>query len=198
MDTKSIKDLQILHELSRSEHINQRYLSKTLGMSSGLVNLYIKRLAQKGYIKIKGTNPRRLKYLITPRGIAEKTKLTYEFALASYKYFKTTTDEIKNKLGQIEKAGQTDLVMYGTGELAEMCLLLIEEFKLSVIAVVDEHAEGKRFHGLPIVPRDLLRSMKFDKILVAKMDGIKEATSFIKETGIKEEKVCWMLDVPSE
>ncbi len=87
MDQKSIKELEILHEISISEHVNQRHLSKKLGMAAGLVNLYMRRLAHKGYIKVSGINPRRLRYLITPRGIAEKTRLTYEFALMSYKYF---------------------------------------------------------------------------------------------------------------
>ena len=197
MDTKSIKDLQILHEVSRSEHVNQRYLSKKLGMSSGLVNLYVRRLAHKGHIKIKGANRRRLKYLITPRGIAEKTKLTYEFALASYKYFKSTTDEIKKKFGQMEEAGHTSVVVYGTGELAEMCLLLIKEFNIHVIAVVDDHAESNRFLDYPVVPRDVLRNLKFDKMIVAKMDEPDEVNSLVKEAGIEEEKVCWILDVPS-
>lgn len=198
MDNKAIKDLQILHEVSRSEHVNQRYLSKKLGMSSGLVNLYIKRLAKKGYIKIKGTNPRRLKYLITPRGIAEKTKLTYEFALTSYKYFKSTTDEIKKTLARIEETGQNNIVIYGTGELAEMCLLLVKEFNIHVVAIVDDHTESHRFQGYPIVPRDLLRNMKFDNMLVAKMERTEEVNSFMKEAGVKEERICWILDVPSE
>ncbi|MBW2638336.1 MAG: winged helix-turn-helix transcriptional regulator [Deltaproteobacteria bacterium] len=97
MDTKSIKELGILHEVSTSEHVSQRYLSKKLGMTSGLVNLYIKRLARKGYIKITGMNRRRLKYFLTPSGIAQKTRLTYEFAMISYKYLKNPNGGIKVK-----------------------------------------------------------------------------------------------------
>jgi predicted transcriptional regulator len=192
MDIKSVKDLQILHEVSRSEHVNQRYLSKKLGMSSGLVNLYIKRLAHKGYIKIKGTNPRRLKYLITPRGITEKTRLTYEFAVTSYKYFKSATDEIKKKLRKLEQAG-----VYGTGELAEMCLLLVKEFDIQVVAVVDDHAESSRFHGFPVVPRDVLRNLKFDKFIVAKMEGAEEVAFLAKDALVEEGKILWILDPPS-
>ena len=100
MDLKSIRELEILQEFSENEQINHRYLSKKLTISTGLVHLYIKRLVQKGYIKITGIKPRRLKYLLTPQGIAAKTKLTYEFTLSSYKYFKAASGDIRKKLAE--------------------------------------------------------------------------------------------------
>ena len=198
MDSKSIKELEILHELSKNEHVNQRLLSKRLGMASGLVNLYIKRLTHKGYIKIKGIKPRRLRYLITPRGIAEKSRLTYEFALISYKYLKGTTDEIKRKLSQLEKAGDTSVVVYGTEDLAEICLLLLKEFDIRVVAVIDHSPEIARFHDYPVVPKDILDSLIFDKILVAKMDARDDVNALVKECGIDPEKVCWLMEISPE
>ena len=198
MDPKAIKELQILDEVSKSEHVNQRYLSKKLGMASGLVNLYVKRLAHKGYIKIKGMNRRRLKYLITPQGIAEKTRLTYEFALISYKYFKNTTDEIKKKLGQMVEDGETDVVVYGIGELSEMCLLLAKEFDIQVVAVIGDDTEAARFLGCPIVPKDVLPNLRFDKIIIAEIDGHDEIESLVEGAGIDAGKVCWLLEVQTE
>ena len=198
MDPKAIKELQILDEVSKSEHVNQRYLSKKLGMASGLVNLYVKRLARKGFIKIKGINRRRLKYLITPSGIAEKTRLTYEFALISYKYFKNTTDEIKKKLGQMVEGGETDVVVYGLGELSEMCLLLAKELDIQVVAVVGDDAEAARFFGCPVVPKDVLPNLRFDKIIIAEIDDHDEIESLVKEAGIDAGKVCWLLEVQAK
>ena len=198
MDTKSIKELGILHEVSTSEHVSQRYLSKKLGMTSGLVNLYIKRLAHKGYIKITGMNRRRLKYFLTPSGIAQKTRLTYEFAMISYKYLKNATDDIRKKLGEIEEVDPTSAVVYGAGELADLCLLLIKEFNIQVVAVVDDHADSKRFLGYPVVPHDLLQSLEFDKMIIATVDTHGEVMSLINEVGIEEAKICWLLEVPPE
>ena len=196
MDNKSIKELEILHEVSKNEQINQRYLSKKLGMASGLVNLYVKRLARKGYIKITGMNRRRLRYLVTPRGIAEKTRLTYEFALISYKYFKGATDDIRHKLGELERSGQTNVVVFGTGELAEMCLLLINEFDLQIVAVVGDQTDGNRFMGHPVVPKDLLRNLRFDKLLIAEIDADDDANSLVNEMSIEPERVCRLLRFP--
>ena len=194
MDSQSIKELEILHEISKSERVNQRYLGEKLGMAPGLVNLYLKRLAHKAYIKIGGIKPRRLKYLITPRGLSEKTRLTYEFALISYKYLKNATDDIKKRLSEMENADQTSVVVYGAGELVELCLLLIKEFNIQVVAVVDDPAKGNRFHGYQAVPKDLLRSLKFDKLIIAEISGKEKARALVSELGIEADKVCWLLD----
>jgi len=195
VDKQTIKELEILHEVSKNEHINQQYLSKKLGMSSGLVHLYLKRLARKGYIKVTGIKPRRLKYLLTPRGIAEKTRLTFEFALISYKYFQNATDDIRKKLRELEEAGHTNVVLYGAGELAEMCLLLIKEFDIRVVAVVDDRPEAGRFHGYPVVPLEVLPNLKFDKLVVARMDGRDDAMSPLSKVGVETESICWLLEV---
>lgn len=197
MDQKSIKELEILHEVSKSEHVNQRHLSKKLGMAAGLVNLYMRRLARKGYIKISGIKPRRLKYLVTPKGIAEKTRLTYEFALISYKYFKSATDDIKQKIQQLEEAGLNDVVVYGTGELAELSLLLLKEFDINMIAFVDDDSEIKNFLEYPVVPRAVLSNLRFDRILIAQLDGHEEVKALLDEVGVGEERRCWLLDVPT-
>jgi hypothetical protein len=194
MDQKSIKELEILHEISKSEHVNQRHLSKKLGMAAGLVNLYMRRLARKGYIKIGGIKPRRLKYLVTPQGIAEKTRLTYEFALISYRYFKSATDDIKIKLSQLEQTGQKNVVIYGIGELSELCLLLLKEFDITVVAVVDDDCRTTRFLEHPVVPRDVLRNLRFDKVIIARLDSRPEVEKALAQVGVGEDKLCWLLD----
>jgi DNA-binding transcriptional regulator LsrR (DeoR family) len=195
MDPKAIKELEILHEVSINEHINQRHLSKKLGMAAGLVNMYLKRLAHKGFIKVSGIKPRRLKYLVTPKGIAEKSRLTYEFALISYKYYKSATDDIRKTLDQLEAAGQRDVVVYGTEELAELCLQIIKEFDLQVIGVVDDQVENTKFLGYPVIPAELLKNLKFDRLIVAKMDSAAEIESLVAEMGIESDKICKALEV---
>jgi DNA-binding transcriptional regulator LsrR (DeoR family) len=194
MDPKAIKELEILHEVSKNEHINQRHLSKKLGMAAGLVNIYLKRLTHKGYIKITGIKPRRLKYLVTPTGIAEKTRLTYEFALISYKYFKSATDDIRKELSAIAATDSAVAVVYGSGELAELCLQIIKELDIEVVGVVDDAIEGRKFQGYPVISSDLLPNLKFDKLIIAKIDAREEVLSLLKDAGIGQEKVCWLLD----
>ncbi len=52
----------------RGGSVTQRNLAKKLGIALGLTNLYLKRLARKGYIKLKTVPPKRIKYYLTLKG----------------------------------------------------------------------------------------------------------------------------------
>ena len=74
----SPRDLEILTAIGEGRPLSQRVLAQRLGVALGLTNLLLKRLARKGSIKIvefpkKPAARKRLRYLLTPKGIAEKT-----------------------------------------------------------------------------------------------------------------------------
>ena len=73
----SFRSLQLLEEISRDESVSQRDLSKRLGIAVGLVNSYVKNLITKGFVRVTSFPKNRYKYLLTSKGIAEKTRLTY-------------------------------------------------------------------------------------------------------------------------
>src|SRR3954465_13543435 len=79
MDIEAHRDLKLLEAVERDWRVTQRSLASTLGIAPGLTNVYLKRLVRKGYIKCVNVQSNRISYLITPRGIAEKARLTYEF-----------------------------------------------------------------------------------------------------------------------
>jgi predicted transcriptional regulator len=78
----------LLAEVERDGAVTQRSLSTKLGVALGLTNLYLKRLAQRGYIKITTIPSHRVRYLLTPQGFAEKSRLAYlymEYSLSHYR-----------------------------------------------------------------------------------------------------------------
>ena len=77
MDNQDIRTLKLLEEIENGHVPSQRDLAKTLNVSLGLVNSFIKRLAHKGYFKITTIPKNRVKYILTPKGAAEKARLTY-------------------------------------------------------------------------------------------------------------------------
>ena len=70
---------RLLEAVEQDSRVTQRSLATQLGIALGLTNIYLKRLVRKGYIKCVNVQSNRITYLITPRGIAEKARLTYEF-----------------------------------------------------------------------------------------------------------------------
>ena len=81
------KELEILERISRSKTtIRQRDLARIIGLSLGMTNSILKRLAKKGLLKIKKVNNRNIQYVVSPKGMEA-------IAGRSYRYFKRT---IKN------------------------------------------------------------------------------------------------------
>jgi len=92
--------LNLLRKIRSKPESSQRELAKELDFSLGKLNYCLKALKAKGLIKIKnfGSNPKKINYmyLITPRGISEKTRLTINFMKRKMKEY----DELKRELDQ--------------------------------------------------------------------------------------------------
>jgi EPS-associated MarR family transcriptional regulator len=91
---------QLLKSIEQDANLTQRQLSEGLGISLGQVNYCLKSLIQKGFVKInnfKNSNHKtQYSYLLTPKGVAEKTKLTIMF-------LKAKTEEYEELKKEVEK-----------------------------------------------------------------------------------------------
>lgn len=76
---EEITQYNILEKLSDSDRISQRQLSTQLGINVASINFAIKKLTKRGLIKVLGTNPRKIRYILTSKGITEKTQIAYNF-----------------------------------------------------------------------------------------------------------------------
>lgn len=114
---KEYKVIDIIHENS---NYSQRDISEKAGFSLGLTNIILKKLIEKGFLKIKHFDKKRFLYLLTPRAISEKTKKSYKFVkktIESISRMKTISIvEIEKKL----KKGFTEFVIIGENELADI------------------------------------------------------------------------------
>ena len=132
MRTSKNYDLEILNHIDENPDITQADLATTLGVAVGSVNWYIKRLINKGYIKVTQMQRRRLRYLLTPQGISEKTRLTREFMQTSLKWYRVTREDSKRYLDEVKQAGYDTVCIKGDGDLAEIIYLSCLEARLKV------------------------------------------------------------------
>ena len=97
MNNKDIH-LDLLHKLESNPEYTQRELSQEMGVSLGKVNYCMKKLVEKGWVKLMNFshNPNKVGYiyLLTPKGIEEKTKLTFEFLKIKMKEYEILKKEI--------------------------------------------------------------------------------------------------------
>src|SRR3989338_9709640 len=130
--SSSYRDMSLLQEVTQTPSTTQRELSKRLGVALGLTNLMLRRLVKKGYIKISGTKRSRIRYLITPEGILEKSRLTVEFFQYSLQLYRQVRQAWHQQLAIVGERGARRILLYGTGELAEIAFLTIREMGLQL------------------------------------------------------------------
>ena len=99
--------LNILRNIKNSSKVNQRQLATQLGFSLGKLNYCLKALKKKGFIKMKNfrKNPNRFNllskvnylYILTPKGITHKTKLTLRFMKIKMQEYDGLKKDLENE-----------------------------------------------------------------------------------------------------
>ncbi len=190
MNINSYRELKVLDEFSNNTSQTQRHLAKKLGVALGLTNLMIRRCVTKGYVKVVNVQKNRIQYLLTARGIAEKTRLTYEYLEYSLQLYRGVRQVLGKTLGKISAAGGKKVVFLGTGEVAEISYLTLAELGLELIGVFDDSATGQNFLGQPIRSTQELENTFFDCGIVGSlnngMNGFKER---FQQLGLPTEKI---------
>jgi DNA-binding Lrp family transcriptional regulator len=188
MDLQGQRDLQLLNEVERDAGITQRSLATKLGVALGLTNLYLKRLARKGYIKITTIPSHRIKYLLTSRGMTEKSRLTYQYMQYSLSYYRNIRQQLKQVLAACAKAEAKRVVIYGTGELAELAYLTLREMDLMLVGFVDGK-EDQTFLAYPVWPVETLSGWTYDVLLIADVTEAKKIQARLIGQGVPKDKI---------
>ena len=186
------RDLRLLTAIEEGAPLTQRALAERLGVALGLANLCLKRLARKGYIKVVHFNDRpaarkRLRYLLTPKGLAEKSRLTYEHMVYSLHLYRRTRQTLRESLGRMAADGLERVAFYGTGEAAELAYLTLREVGLEPVAVFGPEP-GAAFLGFPVRPLDELAADAYDAVVVATFDRPEATIELLAGRGVPRDK----------
>ena len=180
-ETGQFKSLQILDELSRNDSLTQRDLSSSLGVALGLVNSYIKNLIAKGYITVKAIPPKRYAYYLTPKGFAEKTRLTYDLLHDYTRVYREARANLKRLFNEMHDDGIKKVVFVAVDEVAEIAYLTLLETDIKLVAVLDQESAGGKFFGRVIKPFQTIDDISYDAIVV---------TSYLKRESIYNDLVA--------
>jgi DNA-binding Lrp family transcriptional regulator len=187
MDIEAHRDLKLLEEVEKDSRVTQRGLATKLGIALGLTNIYLRRLVRKGYIKCVNVQSNRITYLITPRGIAEKARLTYEFMDYSLHLYGEVRQHLRTTLAQCAAADKR-VAIYGRGEAAELAYLSLREAGLEPVAIFDE-TNGHEFLGIPVRPIAEHELVAFDLMIIATLERSGAQLATLLKLGIPKEKL---------
>ncbi|HTL01290.1 MAG TPA: winged helix-turn-helix transcriptional regulator [Vicinamibacterales bacterium] len=188
MDIEARRNLQALQAIADDALITQRTLAGKLGIALGLTNLYLRRLVRKGYVKCVNVQANRLRYLLTPTGLAEKTRLTYEFMDYSLQLYGQVRRHLRAVLAPAMQGTRGQIAMYGTGEAAELAYLLITELGLEFVGVFGPPMSGP-FLGHHVRPIERHEEVPFDLLLIASLDRADPIVEQLTGLGIARERL---------
>lgn len=143
--------LDLLGAVAEDGIVSQRNLADRLGVALGLTNAVLKRCLKKGLLKIQQVPARRYAYYLTPKGFAEKSRLTAEYLSTSLQFYRSARQEYTELLQYCETRGWRQVVLVGATELAEIASLAAHGADVEIVGILDPGRNESSFCGLPIV-----------------------------------------------
>lgn len=137
--------LPILQSIEQQSNITQRGLSKRLGLALGLTNAYLKHCINKGLVKIEQIPANRYLYYLTPKGFAEKSRLTAEYLSYSFNFYRKAGDSCFRLFVNCLSEGSKKVVLCGLSDLAEIALLQAARAEIDVLGIFDPKSERNRY-----------------------------------------------------
>lgn len=158
--------LGLLESVDQNSARSQRMLAAECGVALGLVNAYLKRCIRKGLVKVKATPARRYAYFLTPRGFAEKSRLTLAYLDRSMSFFREARKDCAETCALSRKMGWSRIALAGRSDLAEIAAICGLEAHIAVVAVVDPRPGASQFIGAPVFKTFDAVSVPFDGVLI--------------------------------
>ena len=190
------RQLEILTAIEEGTPLTQRALAQRLGVALGLANLYLKRLAGRGLIKVREfpTKPyagKRLRYVLTPKGAAEKARLSYEYMGYSLQLYRRTRGNLREALAHLNQNGMKRIGLYGVGEAAELAYLTLKEFGFEPVGVFGREAGGQ-FLGFPVRAVTELFDGDIDGLVVATFERPEQHVAELVRLGLPSHKLLML------
>ena len=126
------RELALLESIEHDPDVTQANLASQLGVAVGTINWHIKRLIEKGYVKIKRAERKKLRYIITPEGIAMRARLTVDFVEQQFNLYRRTRQRVKEQLALVQQAGYHSVRLVGDGDVADVCKLTCIEQDIAI------------------------------------------------------------------
>ena len=181
-----IRDLRLLEELEKNPIVSQRALSHKFGIALGVTNACLKRMARKGLIRIRGFNHRKIGYYLTPKGFAEKTKLTLHLISYIVQHYSELKKIITQRLLEMQGDGLKRIVFYGVSDEMEVAYVTLQGVNLKLVGIVedDEKFTPQFIFGYELESVSRINELKPDCVLITSL----------KETEQKRERLKVLLD----
>lgn len=178
--SKKARLLAILESLSQENELSQNELGRRLGVSSAMVNTYLRQLQSKKLVTFEARNGKSYRYLLTPEGERLRGEMMADYSSEAIQIYSGLKNQISAKLRKVAARGLLKLVLFGASETCEVVLSSLRDSEFKVMALVDNDPKkhGILFHGHVVSPPHILDSVPCHAVLI---------TSFGRQNEIHEQ-----------
>ncbi len=131
---EELRELTLLEQIESDPNVNQSALATQLGVAVGTVNWHLKRLIAKGAVKVSRAERKKLRYIITPEGLALRARLAVDYVERSFSVYRKTRQRVKDHVAAIRRAGYDRVRITGSGDVADICKLTCLEQGIAVVS----------------------------------------------------------------
>lgn len=186
----------ILDLIDQDGRVTQTELARSLSVSIGLVNAYLRNLVHKGFVKVSNVKASTIKYMLTPEGMAQKYYLTRSYMSRSLDYYRRIKQAVESRIVRLKMQEVRTVVFVGNGEIAEIMHLYLGDTKIKLLGIFSDDVktpEERLFFGYNVQPmemlKDYLKNNDVDKILLNYFEEIDDKEKLLMEMGIERTKI---------
>ena len=156
MEQDSIKNepshtLDMLTHIEANPDISQVGLADELGVAVGTINWHLKRMINKGYVKVKRAQRKKLRYIITPEGIALRAALTVDYIKNSFNLYRVVRERTMHTIKQVRYQGYDQVcIQGGENEVAEVVRLTCMEQGMTICDKSDKKTPIIHIQGIKL------------------------------------------------
>jgi DNA-binding MarR family transcriptional regulator len=186
----TFRTLQLMNELETGEQLSQRELAGRLGIAVGLVNSYLKNFVAKGFVRVKNYPRNRYAYLLTPKGITEKSRLALQHLSYFNSLYGTVRQDYLRLFVGLQQQGATAVTFCGVDDVTEIAYLSLQEVGIGLAGVVDVEETARDFFGLAVQPLESWVPVVKQPVVLTSLKRADELRHCLVEKGLAAEEIC--------
>lgn len=122
------REFELINIIGPKLGLNQRDLSREMNLSLGMINMLIRRLVSKGYIRIEQLNKKKVQYLLTPKGFAEKMRKSVKYALKTINSIGLIRESLNKIVIGLQKEDHQKFYILGDSDLTILLELAFQKY----------------------------------------------------------------------
>jgi hypothetical protein len=140
-------------------------------------------MARKGWIRIRDLNPRRIGYYLTPKGMLEKARLTFNLVSYRVQHYSELKKIIASRLLEMQRDGKQRIVFYGVSDEMEVAYITLQGVNLKLVGIVedDEKLKPEFIFGFELEPVSRVQELKPDGVLITSLSENEKKKETLKK-----------------